>query len=328
LIVPPQSGKRTRGRARAGAEALSLLAAPLNVKVLKALEPASSALLDLRYVTGSPPQSTMRLYMRTLTEIGAIERKSRKEFPTSVDYAITDTGLALLQVAEILEVWLDQSPGQSVELGSAEARNVIKPLVEGWSTNIIRALAGRALSLTELDRLIPRVSYPSLERRLGAMRIVGLVEGHRVEGGSTPYSATDWLRQAVGPLVAATAWERRYLPESAPSIGRLDIEAAFLLAIPLMKLPRNTTGRCRLAVEVQRGGSPVFAGVLVCIEEGKVISCAPSLEGEAESWVSGSPRAWLHRLDSGSNPALEVGGDTSLGEVIVEALSSTVSEPR
>lgn len=326
--MSPQSGRRAGSRTRAGAEALSLLAAPLNVQVLKALEPGSAALLDLRYATGSPPQSTMRLYMRTLSGIGAIERLPRKEFPTSVDYAITDAGRSLLQVAEVLEVWLRHAPDRSLDLGSAEARNAIRPLVEGWSTNIVRALAGRSLSLTELDRLIPRVSYPSLERRLGAMRLVGLAEAHRVEGGSTPYSATDWLRRAVGPLVAATAWERRYLPESAPSIGRLDIEAALLLAIPLMELPASTTGRCRLAVEVQRGGSPVFAGVLACIKEGRVTSCAPNLEGEAESWVSGNPRAWLRRLDSGSNDALELGGDVALAEVVVEALSSTLKEPR
>lgn len=328
MKVPPRAGKKAGTRARAGSEALGLLAAPLNVQVLKALEPGSSSLLDLRYATGSPPQSTMRLYMRTLSELGAIERMPRREFPTSVDYAITDTGRGLLEVGEVLEAWLRFSPEGALELGSTEARNAIKPLVEGWSTNIVRALAGRSLSLTELDRLIPRVSYPSLERRLTAMRLVGLVDGHRVEGGSTPYSATEWLRRAVTPLVAGVAWERRYLPDSTASIGRLDIEAAFLLAIPLMELPKGTSGKCRLAVEVQRGDSPIFAGALVCIEEGEVISCAPNLDGEAGSWVSGSPRAWLRRLESGSANELEVDGDTGLAEVIIEALRRTAIELR
>jgi DNA-binding HxlR family transcriptional regulator len=326
--MPPLAAKKTRARARAGAEALGLLAAPLNVQVLKALEPGSSALLDLRYATGSPPQSTMRLYMRTLTGLGAIERMPRREFPTSVDYAITDTGRGLLRVGEVLDEWLRRSPGGALELGSLEARNAIRPLIEGWSTNIVRALAGRSLSLTELDRLIPRVSYPSLERRLGAMRIVGLVDGHRVEGGSTPYCATEWLRRSVVPFIAAVAWERRFLAESAPPIGRLDIEAALLLAIPLLELPKSATGRCRLTVEVQRGGSPAFAGVLVCLEEGEVISCAPNLDGEVEGWISGSPRAWLRRLGSGSGEELELGGDTALAEAILEALRRTASKPR
>jgi DNA-binding HxlR family transcriptional regulator len=326
--MPPRTGKKIGSRGRAGAEALSLLAAPLNVQVLKALEPGPLALFDLRHATGSPPQSTMRLYMRTLSELGAIERMPRREFPTSVDYAITDAGRGLLEVGEVLEDWLRQSPEKVRELGSTEARNAIKPLVEGWSTNVVRALAGRSLSLTELDRLIPRVSYPSLERRLTAMRLVGLVDGHRVDGGSTPYSATEWLRRSVAPFVAAAAWERRYLPESASPIGRLDIEAAFLLATPLLELPKSTTGKCRLAVEVQRGSSPVFAGVLVCIEEGRVTSCSPSLDGEAGGWASGSPRAWLRQLHFGSENELEIGGDTGLTEMILQALRRTAWELR
>lgn len=326
--MPPRSGKSSGTRARAGAEALSLLAAPLNVRVLRALEPGSSALFDLRQAVGSPPQSTMRLYMRALGEIGAIERMARREFPTSVDYSITDTGRNLLKVAEILDVWLRRSPGGNLELGSAEARNAIKPLVEGWSTSIIRALAGRSLSLTELDRLIPRVSYPSLERRLGAMRVIGLVEGHRVQGGSTPYSATEWLRRAVASFVAAIAWERKYLPGSTPSIGRLDIEAAFLLAIPLMDLPSGTSGRCRLTVEVQRQGRPVFAGVLVCVEEGEVTSCLPYLDGETGSWVTGAPGAWLRQISSGSSEELDVGGNSDLANEIVEGLTRTLTKPQ
>lgn len=322
-----RSGKRTGTRPRAGAEALSLLAAPLNVQVLKALEPGASPLLDLRHATGSPPQSTMRLYMRSLGGIGAIERRPRKEFPTSVDYAITGAGRSLLQVSEVLDLWLHQSPGGGLELGSPAARNAIKPLVEGWSTNIIRALAGRSLSLTELNQVIPRLSYPSLERRMGALRIAGLVEGRRSEGGPTPYSATEWLRRSVAPIIAAIGWERRYL-DSPPPIGRLDIEAAFLLAIPLMELPQSVTGKCRLAVEVQRGATPVFAGILVCVERGVVTSCATSLEGDVEGWASGSPQAWFRRLNDSSDQELELGGAEALAEAIVEGLRRTASKPR
>lgn len=324
----PRSGKKTGSQARAGAEAMALLAAPLNVQILKALRLEPSSLQALRHAVGSPPQSTMRLYLRTLGGVGLVERRARREFPTSVDYAITPPGQGLLQVGEVFEKWLGCSPDGPLELGSIAARNVIRPLIEGWSTNIIRALAGRSLSLTELDRLIPRVSYPSLERRLGALRIVGLVQGHRVEGSATPYTATNWLRRAVAPLIAAMTWERQFFPESSPAIGRLDIEAAFLLAIPLMELPKEVKGKCRLAVEVQRGATPVFAGVLVCVEEGEVTSCAPRVNGAVEGWVSGSPRAWLRRLEGTLDQELEFGGETSLAEALLGGLQRTLIKPQ
>ena len=303
---------------RAGATALSLLAAPLNVHLLQALEDGSLPLIDLRRAVGSPPQSTMRVYSRTLVEIGTLERQRQAAFPGTVEYASTESGRALLAIGQILERWLQEAPVGPISLGTTASKSATKALVEGWSTNIIRALAAKPLSLTDLNRLIPRISYPSLERRLGALRLADLVEPYPGEGRGTPYRATPWLRRAIVPLAAGAWWERRYLAEP-PQIGRLDVEAAFLLAIPLIELPPEVSGKCRLAVEIQSGSSPVFAGVLICVEDGKVISCSSRLEGEAEGWASGSASSWMRRMN-GQEADLEIGGDADLVREIVEAI--------
>jgi DNA-binding HxlR family transcriptional regulator len=303
---------------RAGATALSLLAAPLNVHLLQALEDGSLPLIDLRRAVGSPPQSTMRVYSRTLVEIGTLERQRQAAFPGTVEYASTESGRALLAIGQILERWLQEAPVGPITLGTTASKSATKALVEGWSTNIIRALAAKPLSLTDLNRLIPRISYPSLERRLGALRLADLVEPYPGEGRGTPYRATPWLRRAIVPLAAGAWWERRYLADP-PQIGRLDVEAAFLLAIPLIELPPEVSGKCRLAVEIQGGSSPVFAGVLICVEEGKVISCSSRLEGEAEGWASGSASNWMRRMN-GQEADLEIGGDADLVREIVEAI--------
>ncbi|HWO82817.1 MAG TPA: winged helix-turn-helix transcriptional regulator [Solirubrobacterales bacterium] len=303
---------------RAGATALSLLAAPLNVHLLQALEDGPLPLIDLRRAVGSPPQSTMRVYSRTLVEIGTLERQRQAAFPGTVEYASTESGRALLGIGQILERWLQEAPVGPITLGTTASKSATKALVEGWSTNIIRALAAKPLSLTDLNRLIPRISYPSLERRLGALRLADLVEPYPGEGRGTPYRATPWLRRAIVPLTAGAWWERRYLADP-PQVGRLDVEAAFLLAIPLIELPPEVSGKCRLAVEIQGGPSPVFAGVLICVEEGKVISCSSRLEGEAEGWASGSASSWMRRMN-GQEGDLEIGGDADLVREIVEAI--------
>ena len=303
---------------RAGATALSLLAAPLNVHLLQALEDGPLPLIDLRRAVGSPPQSTMRVYSRTLVEIGTLERQRQAAFPGTVEYASTDSGRGLLAIGQILERWLQEATVGPITLGTTASKSATKALVEGWSTNIIRALAAKPLSLTDLNRLIPRISYPSLERRLGALRLADLVEPYPGEGRGTPYRATPWLRRAIVPLAAGAWWERRYLADP-PQIGRLDVEAAFLLAIPLIELPPEVSGKCRLAVEIQGGSSPVFAGVLICVEEGKVISCSSRLEGEAEGWASGSASSWMRRMN-GQEGDLEIGGDADLVREIVEAI--------
>jgi DNA-binding HxlR family transcriptional regulator len=309
---------------RAGATALTLLSAPLNIAILRTLEEGPESVIDLRKKVCSPPQSTMRIYLRTLNGLGAVERSQEARFQGSVRYAITPAGQALLGVAETVRVWLQASPEGPIELGTPAAKSAIKALVEGWSSNIVRVLAARPASLTELNRMIPKLSYPSLERRLTAMRLVGLVEGRR-GARVTPYAATEWLRHGVAPLIAASEWEREYAPELTPPLGRLDIEATFLLAIPLMALSADVNGKVRLAVEVRRGASPVFAGVLVGVEDGEVTSCVPGLDGEAQSWVSGAPRSWLRRISKGEKDHLEVGGDSPAARAVLEGLHRTVA---
>ncbi|HKF83484.1 MAG TPA: winged helix-turn-helix transcriptional regulator [Solirubrobacterales bacterium] len=294
----------------------------MNVHLLRALEPGPMALIDLRRAVGSPPQSTMRVYSRALVENGTMERQRQAAFPGTVEYASAASGIALMGVGTVLETWLHQSPEGPISLGSTASKSATKALVEGWSSNIIRAIAAKPLSLTDLNRLIPRVSYPSLERRLGALRLANLVEPHKGDGRGTPYRATTWLRQAIVPLTAGAWWEHRYLIDP-PIISRLDIEAAFLLAIPSIDLPITLTGTCRLAVEIQGGPSPVFAGVLIVVEAGRIISCSSRLEGEAGGWASGGTTSWMRRMN-GTEGDLEIGGDAELAREIIEGIRKNV----
>lgn len=304
-----------------------LLATPLNVEILRRLAQGSRSLQDLRSDLGLPPQSTMRLYLRSLAEIGAIERHSRSEFPTSVDYGITPTGRALLRVGDRVEFWLKGMPDGAKELGTTGAKSAIRALVEGWSSHVVRILAARSLSLTELNSLIPRISYPSLERRLAAMRECGLVEMEQGTSRMKPYKVTPWLRRAVAPVTAAIAWERTNVKDRSPGVRRLDVEAAFLLVAPLLDLSDDINGRCRLAVEVHDGIAPVFAGVIVCVEDGEVTSCVANLEGEAEAWASGKPLTWLRQMNLSPGRDLEIGGDRRLARSVLKALSRTAKEP-
>lgn len=301
--------------------AVALLSSPLNVHILQALETQALSPIDLRRAVNSPPQSTMRVYIRKLTDLGVLERRRYDGFPPTVDYALTPTGQALLRVGGALQAWLDVAPEGPIVLGTPASKSAARALVDGWSTNIIRALAARPYSLTELSRLNSQTSYPSLERRLSAMRLVNQVEPTPGDGRGTPYRATEWLRKAVSPLIAATAWERKYLPDSTDRIGRLDVEAGFLLAVPLMKLPNTVSGKVRLAVEVQGGSAPTHAGALLDLVGGRVDSCSVRLNGDADASVSGSAMAWLRQMNGGApRRFVEFAGDQAIGETVVTAL--------
>jgi DNA-binding HxlR family transcriptional regulator len=296
------------------------LAVPLNVQVITALAEEPKPLVDLRRAAGSPPQTTMRGHLRYLTEIGVLERQRQNNFPGNVDYELGGPGRELLVVARILDGWLDGAPEAPLQLGSPAAKSSIKALVDGWSSTIVRALAARPLSLTELNRLIAGINYPSLERRLGAMRLAGQIEATPGNRRGTPYVVTVWMRQAIAPLAAAARWERRHLTEATPPITPLDVEAAFLLTVPTLRLPPDQSGICRLAVEIRGGEEHRLAGVLVTVKDGRVVSCVTRLKGHAAAWASGSAADWLRAVLEGDTERLEVGGDCDLAGSLLDGL--------
>ena len=306
---------------RTGTQALGLLAVPLNVHVLRSLGEEPLSLPALRRAVGHPPVTTMRTYLRNLTELGVIERYREEGFPGSVSYAITPSGRQLSEVAEVLGRWLEAAPEGANELEDTAARSAIKALVDGWDVGLVRALAARPLALTELCRLIPQVSYPTLERRLTAMRQMGLVEiDPQGDGRVARCQVTPWLRHAVAPLAEAVGWECRWIPDRAPAPSRIDAEATFLLAVPLLSDSLAREGTCRLAVEFRRGSEAEFAGVTVIAAGGGVRSCVTSSEGHPDAWATGSIFDWCDWLGGRGAKRIEVRGDVSLATDLASGL--------
>jgi DNA-binding HxlR family transcriptional regulator len=301
---------------RAGAQALSLLSVPLNVHVLQALRHGPLPLVDLRRAVGSPPQTTMRGHLRSLAAAGILERQRQEGFPGPVDFELRAAGEELLEVAAILEAWLLAAPDGPIQLGSVAAKSSTKALADGWSSAIIRALAAKPLALTELSRLITGLSYPSLERRLGAMRMAGLIERCSGGGRARPYAVTEWLRRAIAPLAAAARWERRNLADKTSPIRRIDIEAAFLLTLPLVHLPEDLSGACRLAVDTSNGSEPRQAGVVVTVEGGRIASCVTRLDQETDASALGSAASWIEAVLESALDRLECRGDRRLAEAL------------
>jgi DNA-binding HxlR family transcriptional regulator len=300
-----------------------LLSTPLNVCILRALAGGPKLQAELRRVCGSPAQTTLRAQLKRLTKIGVIEKHRRNRFPGVLEYELTATGRRLLSVGAVIERWLSLSPQAPLELGGNPARAALKALAEGWSTTMVRALAARALSLTELDSVIAGLNYPSLERRLSAMRLVNQVEPQRGDGQGTPYAVTEWLRRGIGPLMCAARWERRYIPHETAPFGRLDIEAAFLLAIPLLRLGEELSGSCGFAVQAAAGGQPSGA-VMLEVERGRIASCVTKFNGNSSAWALGSLAGWFSALIDGEIDLLELGGDFQFAATLLRGLHTAL----
>jgi DNA-binding HxlR family transcriptional regulator len=277
-------------------------------------------LAELRKATGLPAQTTLRGHLAALTETGLIAKRPTEQMPYAVENELTPMGREMLEVARQLEIWLSLAPDGPIAIDSGAAKGAVKALVDGWGSTMMRALAAGPLSLTELDSLIPGLSYPALERRLSSMRIAGLVEARPSQRAGTPYGVTEWARLGIAPLAAATHCERVHMGAKSAPVTQTDIEAAFLLATPLVKLPTDASGDCQLEVEAGPGGVAVPAGVQLMVDSGQVASCLSRLESNPAAYAVGSAPAWFKAVKDGNPAQLRFGGGRGLGEAVVNGL--------
>jgi DNA-binding HxlR family transcriptional regulator len=308
---------------RAGAGALAVFVPTLDAKLVLALRGGPVRLRDLRHTVGAPPQTTLRKRLSGLAEAGLVERRRVDSFPGTQEVTLTEAGRASLPVAEAVRVWLARCPDGPIELGTMASRAALGALVEGWTSLVVRVLAGRPSSLTELDRLIDDFNYPSLERRLDSLRVMGLIEACAERGRSTPYMVTPWLRSAVAPLIAAASWERLTGHAPAGRVRPRDIEAVLLLAAPLLRLDRRRSGSCRINMVMDGGRG---AGATFRFDRGRLVSCTTTQPGSCSASIDGTIDTWLGVLSQRDGPCLRIAGDRVLArEVTAAALRSFAS---
>jgi DNA-binding HxlR family transcriptional regulator len=305
---------------RSGGYVLSLFSKVLHGLVLRALSGGPLRLAELRRRVGGPAQSTLRGNLDNLISMGALEKRQSTGRPNMADNALTPVGTEMLSVADAVELWLARAPGGPLHLENEMGKATIKALVSGWDSTMLRALAVKPFSLTELDNLISAYSYPALERRLAAMRLAGFVAPVEGNGGATPYAVADWLRQAMAPLLAAIRCERRHMADVTAPLTRIDLETILLLGLPLVELGPDATGVSQLAVYGGGDSDWRSAGVRLSVESGQIVSCTSKLDTSAESWVRGSAADWLDALVCGASQQLEVGGEGAVTLEIVDGL--------
>jgi DNA-binding HxlR family transcriptional regulator len=301
------------GEVRAGSHVLRLVGNPVNTRVLRAHAEQPRQVARLHTEIGWAAQTTLRASVAGLRDVGALVRETNGSSVYGSSNRITPVGEELLFVADVLEKWLAEAPDGPLELDSDEAKGAIKALAGGWGSSLMRVLAAQPYSLAEIDSLIPGVAYPSLERRLAKMRATRQVTPAPGPGRGTPYAVTDWLRRSIAPLCVAGRCERRYMSDVAVPITAIEVEAAFLLALPLAPLPPTLHGNCVLAVHTGKGeaakaSTEALSGVIVEVQRGKIVCCAAQVDERPRTWALGTPESWLEAVIEGDLEGLRFGG--------------------
>jgi DNA-binding HxlR family transcriptional regulator len=233
---------------------------------------------------------------------------------------IAPTGEEVLFITFVIEQWLQKAPGGAMGIDSERARKAIPALAAGWSSAIVHALAVQPRTVTELERLIEGIGPAGLRRRLEAMREVGLVDARPSDGEGALYVVTDFLRAAIAPLAAGARFEHRYAPAETPGIEPLDVEVAFLLSLPLLRLPASAGGLSRLVVDVPVHGEPIPTGAMALVEHGQIASISTELREECDALLEGPPTAWLDAVIEPLSSRLLPEGDEDLSAAVLAGL--------
>jgi len=234
---------------------------------------------------------------------------------------LTEKGEEMHFIVQTIKRWLWHCPQGPLELGLAGMR-ALGPMALAWSATLTHALASGPQTLEELQETLGAVLDPeTVEERLEALVNSGQAEALHGTGRAPAYALTDWGCEAISLIVAAVRYELRY-PEAdvlAPDV--FDVEAAFQMALPLIRVPAAARGTVRAGVRVpEEDGEELVAGSTVEVAEGRVASSSPLLDRSPETWATGAPLDWCETVIDPDEAALELGGDVALAQGLVEAL--------
>ena len=258
-------------------------------------------------------------------EGGVATLDAEEGYDTEPVYRTSAKGAQIVYVAGILQRWLHARPAGALEIG-AQGGGAVASLLCSWSATVVHALAREPLTLAELDAAVDAVPEREVvAEHVEAMRMVGQVEVLET-GGETRYALTDWMREGIAPIAAAAWVEVHYPEEQMAPPDLLDVEAAFQLALPLLRLPSDLRGACRLGVQIP-GGPPLMAGATVEVDRGAVVASTTLLEENPETFATGSPLDWLDTLVDPSAGKITLGGDTRLAGALIESLHERLFTP-
>lgn len=238
-------------------------------------------------------------------------------------FRVSDDGREALFVAFVVECWLRNAPHGPVDFDGPAAEGTVAALAEGWTATVVHMLAREPMTLGELDDAIADVGRRRLKRRLEAMQAAHQVEALGA-GAEAIYALTDWARAGIAPLIAAARLERRNPMEGMAPIDALDVDAGFRLSLPLLTLPKELTGVCRLGLNLEEDESVPLTGVTARIEEGRIITCRDGVRGEANSWAAGTAADWLDTVIEPDAKRVRTGGDRWLAGAVLDNLHKTL----
>jgi len=301
-------------RSRAGGEVLSLLSDALNSSILRALMAGPLPVSELGGRLGPISRTTRFSRLRDLERLGVIAREKRPGTPPVAYCGLSPAGRELLPVVRRFARWLASSPAGPSNPDELDGASAIKALAVAWDTTVLRWLAERPCSVTQLDSLSPPdVTYHEVRKAREALSAAGLIGPIPSDERGQPYAATEWARRAAGCIGAAIRWEGAFLA-GAKLPAAAEAEGLLRMLLPLVEIqPTSQSGVCELRIDRH-------ADLSVVLGEGRIVACDRASSNPRVSRVSGDAEAWLRTVLDGRTDSLRMRGGIHLTTALAGGL--------
>ncbi len=197
---------RATDREEPGASILQLLAEKSTVEVLRELSDSPVRPSELKQRLPDIPHSALMRRLAELALAGAVTHERIVGTPPRAYYSLTSAGEALPQIAEASARWGQRGPTEARRCDPDAM--ALRLLADGHIRTILRALAGRPLRPTDLNRLL-RPSKSMIHRRLHSLLLDGILTRSKNKG-EVRYTLTGDARRLEFIALLAAKWERRW----------------------------------------------------------------------------------------------------------------------
>lgn len=309
-------------KARAGALSLFFTASDLDRSILHTI--LAEAATGVRIQDELPEPDDDPLHMSIFEDPYLLEPADPDADPEEpigphTQMRATAAGRELIFVAATLERWLGLCPTGALELGE-RGGPAVAALLTGWASTVIHAVVARPISVYEAADAIPTLPFELVEDRIEALAEAGLLDRDPDDDLEPLYTATDWLRLGIAPLIAGARMELRHPPDDTAPVAIADVVAGFNMVLPLLRLPEDASGSCLLSIELDPEVCDHAVGVTAQLEQGRVVSVEPGLNEDADARATGTIADWLDTVSEPDAKFVRTKGDRLLARRILDGL--------
>lgn len=265
-----------------GHATLGLLVEDWSVPIMRELLGRSRRPSELEQRIPEAPHSAL---MRRLGEMDAMGMVTKERFaglPPRAQYALTGEGRTAIRIVGAARWW-----ERAWSPGPEDGIEALRLVADQRNREILLALAAGRLSPAALEQRLSG-SRSTVTQRLAELARKGIL-ARNVDEGHAWYELTDCARDLALVGVAAARWEWQWARPSEPVSPSLVADVLHLFA-PLVDLPAELAGICRLHVGSDTDGSEVYLAA-----DGYRLAASPA-HNSPQAACHGTPQGWVDGL--------------------------------